>query len=82
MLGGPLERSGFPPPADSFTPPRCGLFLLRRSQFTAAIGASGHSPALLETLQAKETRRAVLEQTLATLDRRRYITDIEVPRLT
>lgn len=51
-------------------------------RFTAAIGASGHSPALLETLQAKETRRAVLEQTLATLDRRRYITDIEVPRLT
>ena len=32
MLGGPLERSGFPPPAGSFTPPRCGLFLLRRSQ--------------------------------------------------
>ena len=31
MLGGPLERSGFPPPAGSFTPPRCGLFLLRRS---------------------------------------------------
>ena len=31
MLGGPLERSGFPPPAGSFTLPRCGLFLLRRS---------------------------------------------------
>ena len=51
------------------------------TRLTAAIGASGHSPALLETLQAKETRRAVLEQTLATLDRRRQITDIEVPRL-
>ena len=32
MLGGPLERSGFPPPAGGFTPSRCGLFLLRRSQ--------------------------------------------------
>ena len=31
MLGGPLERSGFPPPSGRFTPPRCGLFLLRRS---------------------------------------------------
>ena len=33
MLGGPLERSGFPPPSGGFTPSRCGLFLLRRSQF-------------------------------------------------
>ena len=32
MLGGPLERSGFPPPSGGFTPSRCGLFLLRRSQ--------------------------------------------------
>ncbi len=31
-LGGPLERSGFPPPAGRVTPPFCGLFLLRRSQ--------------------------------------------------
>ena len=31
MLGGPLERSGFPPPSGGFTPSRCGLFLLRRS---------------------------------------------------
>ena len=26
MLGGPLERSGFPPPSGGFTPSRCGLF--------------------------------------------------------
>ena len=32
MLGGPLERSGFPPPSGGFTPSRCGLLLLRRSQ--------------------------------------------------
>jgi hypothetical protein len=32
MLGGPRERSGFPPPSSGVTPPRCGLFLLRRSQ--------------------------------------------------
>ena len=31
MLGGPLKRSGFPPPSGSVTPPRCGLFLRRRS---------------------------------------------------
>ncbi len=31
MLGGPRERSGFPPPSGSFTPPLCGLVLLRRS---------------------------------------------------
>ena len=31
MLGGPCERSGFPPPSGGFTPPLCGLFLLRRS---------------------------------------------------
>ena len=34
MLGGPLERSGFPPPSGGFTPSRCGLFLLRRSHGT------------------------------------------------
>ena len=50
-------------------------------RLTAAISASGHSPALLEALHAKETRRAALEHTVATLDRRRQITDIEVPRL-
>ena len=32
MLGGPRERSGFPPPSGGFTPPLCGLVLLRRSQ--------------------------------------------------
>ena len=31
MLGGPPTRSGFPPPSGRVTPPRCGLFLLRRS---------------------------------------------------
>ena len=36
---------------------------------------------MLQPLHAKETRRATLEQTLATLDRRRQITDLEVPRL-
>ena len=32
MLGGPRERSGFPPPSGRVTPPLCGLVLLRRSQ--------------------------------------------------
>ena len=31
MLGGPRERSGFPPPSGRVTPPLCGLVLLRRS---------------------------------------------------
>ena len=31
MLGGPRERSGFPPPSGGFIPPLCSLFLLRRS---------------------------------------------------
>ena len=31
MLGGPHQRSGFPPPSGRVTPSRCGLFLLRRS---------------------------------------------------
>ena len=39
MLGGPLERSGFPPPSGGFTPSRCGLFLLRRSQWPRRTGA-------------------------------------------
>ena len=34
MLGGPRERSGFPPPSGGFTPPLCGLFFLRRSHRT------------------------------------------------
>ena len=38
MLGGPLERSGFPPPSGGFTPSRCGLFLLRRSQLRGSGG--------------------------------------------
>ena len=36
MLGGPRERSGFPPPSGRVTPPLCGLVLLRRSQATLA----------------------------------------------
>ena len=36
MLGGPRERSGFPPPSGRFTPPLCGLVLLRRSHLTLA----------------------------------------------
>ena len=32
MLGGPRERSGFPPPSGRVTPPLCGLVLLCRSQ--------------------------------------------------
>ena len=31
MLGGPLKRSGVPPPSGGFQPPIYGLFLLRRS---------------------------------------------------
>ena len=37
MLGGPLKRSGCPPPSGSVTPPRCGLFLRRRSQKRLAV---------------------------------------------
>ena len=37
MLGGPRERSGFPPPLGGFTPPLCGLFLLRRSHAGLAV---------------------------------------------
>ena len=33
MLGGPPTRSGFPPPSGRVTPPRCGLFSLRRSHY-------------------------------------------------
>ena len=40
MLGGPRERSGFPPPSGGFTPPICGLFLLRRSQASYAKAGS------------------------------------------
>ena len=36
MLGGPRERSGFPPPSGRVTPPLCGLVLLRRSQLDEA----------------------------------------------
>ena len=50
-------------------------------RLTAAICASGHSPALLAALQTTETRRAALEQTLATLGRQRQITDLDVPSL-
>ena len=37
MLGGPRERSGFPPPSGSFTPPLCGLVLLRRSHVVSLV---------------------------------------------
>ena len=50
-------------------------------RLTAAISASGQSPALLAALQTTETRRAALEQTLATLGRQRQITDLDVPSL-
>ena len=43
MLGGPLKRSGFPPPSGTVTPPRCGLFLRRRSQIEL-----GHKQRVLE----------------------------------
>ena len=36
MLGGPRERSGFPPPSGRVTPPLCGLVLLRRSHVSDA----------------------------------------------
>ena len=45
MLGGPRQRSGFPPPSGSFTPPLRGLVLLRRShpgaQGWRALGGGG-----------------------------------------
>ena len=40
MLGGPRERSGFPPPSGRVTPPLCGLVLLRRSQAASALDHS------------------------------------------
>ncbi len=50
-------------------------------RLTAAISASGHSPALLRTLEEKETRLAALHQTLAGIDQRRNMADIDVPDL-
>ena len=47
MLGGPLERSGFPPPSGGFTPSRCGLFLLRRSH----IEVSTMNEAVLQAIE-------------------------------
>ena len=63
MLGGPRERSGFPPPSGSFTPPLCGLVLLRRSQVVEVNRvdrrlrrAAGKS----DTIDAEAAARAVL----------------------
>ena len=39
------------------------------------------APALLQALNEKETRLAVLHQTLATIDRQREMADIDVPHL-
>ena len=52
MLGGPLERSGFPPPSGGFTPSRCGLLLLRRSQSYLRLAPKSQAQcrATLETL--------------------------------
>ena len=49
MLGGPRERSGFPPPSGSFTPPLCGLVLLRRSHTELTVDRQTSSPVLFAT---------------------------------
>ena len=58
MLGGPRERSGFPPPSGSFTPPLCGLVLLRRSHLVRRLrraGALAHVSVLLMTARTSES---------------------------
>ena len=55
MLGGPPTRSGFTPPSGRVTPPRCGLFLLRRS----------HEPALRRYSAVTRSTGAPQETNLA-----------------
>ena len=52
MLGGPRERSGCPPPSGSFTPPLCGLVLLRRSQSEGGHDENGPHRDVEATLEA------------------------------
>ena len=76
MLGGPLERSGFPPPAGSFTPPRCGLFLLRRSQLSGQTGGMGVITGVVTSDQGPEEGVWVIAETsdLATTFRKTVVT--------
>ena len=57
MLGGPRQRSGFPPPSGSFTPPLRGLVLLRRSQgvlFTAIAESVAQSQIVVLSFETGE----------------------------
>ena len=49
MLGGPPTRSGFPPPSGRVTPPRCGLVLLRRSQWLHVAVRDGDGVVIFES---------------------------------
>ena len=78
MLGGPLKRSGFPPPSGSVTPPRCGLFLRRRSHLGAGLATLVYRAPVLQDLPAWEvdqavnvaTKRAGLERALGAVPER------------
>ena len=83
MLGGPLERSGFPPPSGGFTPSRCGLFLLRRSHLSlqwAQISTSPCAEIFIPAQKAKQkkARRVPISSRLkAILEMRRFGPDGE-----
>ena len=64
MLGGPPTRSGFPPPSGRVTPPRCGLFLLRRSHL-GLYGVLGRS---FKTTNCLESINALVEARCAKVD--------------
>ena len=78
MLGGPRERSGFPPPSGGFIPPLCGLFLLRRShttrphRLTLSDGERTHD-ALFQTIDERaDVQRLGTSRELNFVDAYRY----------
>ena len=73
MLGGPRTRSSFPPPSGRVTPPRCGLFLLRRSQaYLSNGGTLEHAQQIAGHASPKTTKlydRTVDTITVAEIER-------------
>ena len=78
MLGGPPTRSGFPPPSGRVTPPRCGLFLLRRSQPIASIDdvrSYTQSSQFALTAYGRTPLSAVLDLVLFDVDGKPWVPD-------